>query len=131
MSECATGPGVTFQAEGVPFSNADEAWIWAVQGMRSRLAGANVKPGMARVIRPCEASDIINCADELYRAGSLRQHELQVLLLYAGYGVAPSMLGKVHEGAIVHWRKGMETLAIKMEQKGIIDAYPCASRRLR
>lgn len=122
MRDVAVGAPSAFAVEGVPFSTADEAWIWAVQGMQSRLSGANVKPGMATTIRPCEASDVLGIADRLARAGALRGTEQQVLLLYARYGVTPMMLGPAHERSVEHWVSGIEKLARHMEQKGII--YP-------
>lgn len=109
-----------YTVDGVPFSTPDEAWIWAVQGMQSRLAGANVKPGMATTTRPCEASDILGIAAALARSGALKAAEQQVLLLYARYGVTPMVLGPAHEKTVVHWLSGIDKLAPVMEQKGII-----------
>ena len=119
-------PGATHEAssafavEGTPFSTPDEAWIWAVQGMQSRLSGANVKAGMATTTRPCEASDVLGIANMLAREGKLKVTEQQVLFLYAGYGVAPQMLGPSHEKSVGFWLSGIGKLAEKMEQKGII-----------
>lgn len=121
MREAAAGVPSAFAVEGTPFSTPDEAWLWAVQGMQSRLSGANVKPGMATTIRPCEASDILGIADRLARTGALRGTEQQVLLLYARYGVTPMMLGPAHEKSVDHWMSGIGKLAPEMEQKGIID----------
>jgi hypothetical protein len=113
---------VAFAVEGEPFASADEAWIWAVQGMRSRLDGANVKPGMAEIIRPCEASDIFAAANDLRRSGQIRQGELQVMLLYGGHAAAPAMLGRAHRAAVPYWQRGMDALGHALEQKGIIAA---------
>lgn len=119
---------VAFTVAGEPFASADEAWIWAVQGMRSRLDGANVKPGMAQTIRPCEASDIFSAANRLWRSGRIRQRELQVMFLYGGHAAAPAMLGRAHRAAVPYWQRGMDALGQILEQKGIIFA---ASRRVR
>jgi hypothetical protein len=108
------------QAIGTPFASADEAWIWAVKGMKSRLDGANVKGGMADVTRTCEASDIFLCARALAREGKITRREMQILLLYGNYSVAPAMLGERHVAAVPFWKRGMDALTPKMEQKGII-----------
>lgn len=112
-----------------PFTSADEAWIWAVQGMQSRLSGANVKAGMARFTRPCEASDVLSCANRLHREGALDSMELRVLLLYGGYAAAPMVLGRSHAPAVPYWQRGMDALTPIMEQKGIIIAQRKARRR--
>ncbi len=112
-----------------PFSSADEAWIWAVQGMQSRLSGANIKAGMGKFTRPCEASDVLGCADALHRQGALSNVELRVLLLYGGYAAAPMMLGCSHAPAVPFWQRGMDALTPLMEQKGII--LPRARARFR
>lgn len=120
MPGAAIDAASAYTVDGVPFSTPDEAWIWAVQGMHNRLAGANVKPGMATTVRPCEASDILGIAAMLAHSGNLRNAEQQVLLLYARYGVTPMVLGPAHDKFIVHWQSGIAKLAPVMEQKGII-----------
>ena len=106
--------------DGEPFASSEAAWIWAVQGMQSRIAGANVKAGMASISRPCEASDVLTCAHELCRQGRLARQELRVMLLYGGYAAPPAHLGEAHSVAVPFWRRGLEVLAPMLEQKGII-----------
>jgi hypothetical protein len=120
MSGAAIDAASAYTVDGVPFSTPDEAWIWAVQGMQSRLSGANVKPGMATTTRPCEASDVLGIAATLARSGALEVAEQQVLLLYARYGITPMVLGPAHEKSIPHWLSGIDKLAPIMEQKGVI-----------
>ncbi len=103
------------------FSSAEEAWFWGVQGMSSRLAGARVLPGMARHARPCEASDIINCAARLQRDRRLSRTEVGVLFLYGRYAMPPCALGGRHRAAVRVWERAMGLLAEIMEQKGIIE----------
>lgn len=105
---------------GTPFASADEAWIWAVKGMKSRLDGANVKGGMADITRPCEASDIFICAQTLSSEGKISRQEMQILLLYGNYAVAPGMLGEKHVTAVPFWQRGIAALTPRIEQKGII-----------
>ena len=108
------------ETDCTPFNSADEAWIWAVKGMRSRLEGANVKKRMADITKPCEATYIILCAQALRHEGKISGTELKIMLLYGGYSVAPSMLGSNHAAAVPLWRRGIDALAEKMEQKRII-----------
>ncbi len=107
--------------EPEPFASADEAWIWAMQGMLARLAGARVKAGMARSPRPCEATDIIACAYRLHRQAMLSRTEMEILFLYGRYAVAPYSLGKAHRAATPVWRRAMCSLEQILEQKGIIQ----------
>ena len=103
------------------FLSAEEAWFWGVQGMSSRLAGARVLPGMARLARPCEASDIINCAARLRRDRRLSATEVGVLFLYGRYAVPPHALGGRHRAAVRAWEHAMALLGDILEQKGIIE----------
>lgn len=118
-----THDGVAAAAQGCLdlFSSAEEAWFWGVQGMSSRLAGARVLPGMARLARPCEASDIINCAARLQRDRRLSATEVGVLFLYGRYAMPPYALGERHRAAVRIWERAMALLAEIMEQKGIIE----------
>ena len=104
------------------FSSAEEAWFWGVRGMHCRLAGARVLSGMARLNRPCEASDVINCAAELRRSGRLSATEAGVLFLYGRYAVPPYALGPCHRSAVPVWERALAMLAQKLEQKGIIKS---------
>lgn len=102
------------------FFSAEEAWFWGVQGMLCRLAGARVLAGMASAERPCEASDVINCAAELERARRLSREEIGVLFLYGRYAIPPHALGVRHRAAVPVWERAMALLKVLMEQKGII-----------
>lgn len=104
----------------VAFQSAEEAWFWAVQGMQSRLAGAHVLPGMARRERPCEASDVVNCAARLHRQRRLSTTDLGVLFLYGRAGVPPYALGPRHRPAVPAWERALAVLQELLEQKGII-----------
>ena len=88
--------------------------------MQSRLAGAQVLPGMARTVRPCEASDIINCVARLKQQRRLSVTDIGVLFLYGRYAIPPYALGGVHRQAVPVWERAMALLASVMEQKGII-----------
>lgn len=116
--------GAMFAVRDYPdlFSSAEEAWFWGVRGMQCRLAGARVLPGMARLNRPCEASDVINCAAELRRSGRLSATEAGVLFLYGRYAVPPYALGPRHRPAVPVWERALAMLALLLEQKGIIEA---------
>ena len=105
---------------GTPFNSVDEAWVWASKSMSSRLAGANVKGGMAEIVRPCEATDILLCARVLHRSGVISDTELAVLVLYGGYSCPPSKLGESHTKAVPFWTRATEALEPILEQKGII-----------
>ena len=113
-----------FSVDGEPFDSADEAWLWAIASMQTRLAGANVKPGMATVLRPCEASDVLASAHSVRRAGRLSADELQVMLLYGRYGTTPAALGPAHRTAVPYWQHAMDELSVVLEQKGIISSSP-------
>ncbi len=115
MVECSQYQAVVTTEVGTPFANADEAWLWAVKGMKSRLDGTNIKDGMADTIRPCEASDILICVRSLRREGKISADELRVLLLYGSYSVLPMVLGKKHAAANQYWQRGIEALAPILE----------------
>ncbi|MCA8929963.1 MAG: hypothetical protein KDC18_18030 [Alphaproteobacteria bacterium] len=104
------------------FSSAEEAWLWAVQGMRCRLAGAHVLPGLARAERPCEASDVLNWATRLRRERRLTADELGVLLLYGRHAVPPHALGAKHRPAVPVWDKALAVLESLLVQKGVVAA---------
>lgn len=108
-------------ADGTPFSSADEAWLWAMKGMQSRLDGANVKGVIGDITMPCEASDVLICARSLHRGGQMTDGELRVLLLYGSYAVAPMMLGESHVAAVPFWNRGIDMLVSILEQKKIIN----------
>ena len=112
---------------GTPFSSVDEAWIWASKSMNSRLAGANVKGGMAAIERPCEATDILLCARVLNRSGVITDTELAVLVLYGGYSCPPSKLGESHMKAVPFWTRATDALEVVLEQKGIIYGKNCGT----
>jgi hypothetical protein len=104
----------------IPFATAEQAWLWAVKSMQSRLEGALVKPGMADMPRPCDASDVLGCANVLSRNGGLSSTEMRVLFLYGRHAIVPMALGDVHRPAIPFWQSAMAALTPILEQKGII-----------
>jgi len=120
MNPLAYVPAAAGGDSPVMFSTAEEAWLWGVQGMQSRLAGAHVLPGMARRQRPCEASDVINCAARLRQDRRLSESELGVLFLYGRYAMPPHALGPRHRAAVPVWERALGELGRILEQKGII-----------
>ena len=108
-------------ADGTPFSSADEAWLWAMKGMKSHLDGANVKGESSDITKPCEASDVLICARSLHRGGQMTDGELRVVLLYGSYAVAPMKLGESHVAAVPFWNRGIDMLVSILEQKKIIN----------
>jgi len=131
MTKIASVPAVESRESLDLFESAEEAWFWGVQGMQSRLAGARVLPGMARAVRPCEASDIINCVARLQRQRRLSATDVGVLFLYGRHAVPPYALGRRHRQAVPVWERAMDLLAVVMEQKGIIAMAATGNRHER
>jgi hypothetical protein len=108
-------------SESVPFQSAEEAWFWGVKGVKCRLEGAQMRPVLSAVERPCEAVDVVNCAAGLQRAHRLSHQQIAILFLYGGYNVPPRALGEKHARAAEIWDEALTILAQKLEQKGIIN----------
>ncbi len=121
MEQQSNVPGQLIAPDCVAFPSAEEAWIWAVKGMSFRLEGGHMLAGMGEVERPCEASDVINCAARLRRSGRLTHSEISVLFLYGLHNVPPRALGRRHAKAAEIWDKALTSLANVLEQKGIIQ----------
>lgn len=107
-------------ADPVPFATVEEAWIWGVKGMQCRLDGAQMRPGVGSVARPCEASDVVNCAERLRRRQALSPMQISVLFLYGQYAIPPGALGRSHAKAAQVWDRALAELEPMLEQKGII-----------
>ena len=113
-----------YTVSGVPFDTAEEAWLWGVQSMQRRLEGGRTYHGYADFPRPCDASDVLSCANELHRQGLLSNTELQVMLLFGQAGVRPGSLGSKYQGANSVWNGAMRTLESALYQKNIVHT-PC------
>jgi len=109
-------------SDPVPFENAEEAWFWGVKGVKCRMDGARMLPGMSQAERPCEAVDVVNCATQLRRSQRLSEQEIAVLFLYGQYNVPPRILDAKHAKAAIVWEHALNVLGKKLEQKGIIKA---------
>tara|TARA_R110002096_G_scaffold182766_3_gene360434 strand:+ start:306 stop:704 length:399 start_codon:yes stop_codon:yes gene_type:complete len=107
-------------ADTVPFATVEEAWMWGVKSLQCRLDGAQMRPGVGAISRPCEASDVVNCAERLRRRRELSATDISVLFLYGQYAIPPRALGRVHIQAARVWERALARLEPLLEQKGII-----------
>ncbi len=104
----------------VPFENVEEAWLWGVKGVKSRIEGVRMLPGMSRVERPCEAVDVVNCVAKLRRSRRLSQQQIAILFLYGQHDVPPRVLGGNHAQAAIVWDEALNVLKSELQQKGIV-----------
>ncbi|CAO3417648.1 hypothetical protein [Azospirillum endophyticum] len=108
-----------YQADGEPFTTAEEAWFWAVQAHDAKAAGARVVAGCGRVARPCEPQDVLRVVDRLYRMRKLTRDHLHVLVHYGRRQSAPEPDRFREQRAHSLWLEAFDLIAPALRDKGI------------
>ncbi|CAA7627412.1 hypothetical protein [Magnetospirillum sp. SS-4] len=113
---------VRFQSavEGVPFSSAEEAWLWYARCQIARDEGVRYTAGLADIPRPCEPDDIAREVGRLHRGRRLRPGHLRVLGRFGGRLTAPDPQGDATPGEAALWDEAMDRLTTPLRHKGIV-----------
>lgn len=111
-----------FTLEEIPFSNAAEAWFWAVQAQIAKAEGARIVAGLGVVRRPCEPGDIIRTVDRLYRRRLLSRDHLHVLVHYGRRMEAPASERWREQRAASLWEDAFAAITPALVDKGIVGA---------
>ena len=85
----AAGGGVAAVSDAQPFHTTEGAWRWAWGILQSRRDGAGAQTGIGRSKRPCEADDVVQVIDRLYREHRIGLPHARVLRVYAERDVRP------------------------------------------
>ena len=104
--------------ETVPFSNAEEAWLWYAQCQTARDDGVRFTAGLAAIPRPCEPDDIAREARRLYRQRVLQQAHLMVLMRFGRRMNAPSPLDCDQDVQAPLWDEALDRLTTPLRRKG-------------
>ncbi len=94
----------------VPFSTAEEAWLWYAHCQTARDEGARFTAGLGDVPRPCEPDDIARELRRLQIQRKLRPSHLAALH-HAGDGSR-------HYAKL--WDEAMDRLTTPLRLKGIV-----------
>lgn len=106
----------------VPFDNAEEAWFWFITAQAARDEGARFTAGISLVPRPCEPTDILKCAERLYRNRRLMMDHLLVLRHYGKRQLPPDPRRVKEVRAFALWKEALERLEPVFVRKGICRA---------
>lgn len=103
----------------MPFSYADEAWIWAMGALASRRDGERAF-GRSGVVRPCEPDDVIKCLDMVYKTGRVTLAHARVLAKWGERRLPPSArhLSEAEDARL--WDEALVHLGFALRMKGIV-----------
>jgi hypothetical protein len=111
-------------AKAVPFSSADEAWIWTMSALMARREGARIVAGAGTKLRPCDPDDVVKCLDRLYRHRRIDLVHARIMRIWGERGTAPDPR-HLNEKADWHiWSEAMRRLDWPLRMKGIVAGEP-------
>ncbi len=101
-----------------PFSSPEEAWFWYC--LCAQLGFERARNRDARIVRPCESSDIIRAVRNLLKTGILTDEHVRILSKYGGEQAPPHENFGATRRICLLWREAMKFLDIVWRKKGII-----------
>ncbi len=109
---------LTDNQDTTPFTSAEEAWFWYC--LCEQLGNDHPGGSKARIVRPCESSDIFLAVKKLRRAGILRPKHIKVLAKYGLEQIPPHP----HFGDSLNicnlWQEAIRFLDSLLRRKGIV-----------
>ena len=105
-----------------PFPDAEAAWLWTAQVLRSRLDPTAPVPRAG----PCRAEDVVKCLDSLYRACAVELLHARILRIWGWRGAAPDPARPRERCDARLWREAMEALDAPLRARGIVAGPRCA-----
>ena len=101
----------------VPFSNAEEAWLWCC---KIRLGGAAGRHAYTETVRPCETIDIYHIVQRLHQMSELSDSHLKVMVSYGERLAPPLSFKRVYDYECLLWEEAMNKLHKPFASKKII-----------
>lgn len=108
------------QVPAVPFSNAEEAWLWFARCQRVRREGARLPSSSGRLGRPCDPDDVYLAAIGLHRRGAISRCHLQVLASYGIQDRPPDPRVREELRDYQRWEEALDRLTTALRRKGIV-----------
>ena len=106
-------------AETTPFESSEEAWLWCC--LCESLGSSKGRSSHRKIIRPCEASDIIIAVKRLVQNGIISHEQAKILSKYGMEQTPPHP----HFGDSIRvcklWNDALTFLDNILKQKGIIS----------
>jgi hypothetical protein len=103
-----------------PIASAAQAWIWTMQCLVARRAGAALSGGAGLVLRACDPDDVVLLLDRLYRQRRIDRERARVLRIYGERSLPPSaqITNEWHDARL--WDEAMGALEPALRAKGLV-----------
>ena len=101
-----------------PFESSEEAWFWYC--LCESLKGERTHNHEAKIVRPCESSDIAIVVKRLLRDGVIRQEHLKVLTKYGFEQIPPHPYFGDSLKICRLWKEALSFLESILRKKGIV-----------
>lgn len=108
----------------VPFSSAEEAWLWTCRMVAGSVYGVPVQRVPEPILRPCQPLDVAHAVDQLYRHGQLTRDHLAVLGHYGRRQSAPDPARDREARTRLLWDEAFGLIAPMLAAKGFILREP-------
>ena len=106
----------------VPFRSAEEAWFWTSRSLTARRKGRRQSVDGV-VHRPCTPDEVLQCLDQLYRAGRIDLIHARVLRYWGERGHAPDRRDGGDRSDYHQWRQALARLEEALRARGFISGF--------
>ena len=108
------------QADGQPFVNAEEAWLWFAACQIARIDGIRPVAGDCAIPRPCDPDDIYRAVQRLTRQHRIGPAHIAVLGRFAVRQQPPAPEDGDGAGQATLWAEALDHLETELRRKGIV-----------
>lgn len=105
--------------ETTPFLSAEEAWFWCCLCEQMKSNHPTYRPH--RIVRPCDAADILVAVRRLQQEGKLRPSHIRVLSKYGVSQVPPHPHFGDSSKICALWKEALSFLNTILVRKGIVS----------
>jgi hypothetical protein len=113
-------PDPTLGRQTVPFSSAEEAWLWTMAALIARRDGARYTANQGLLSRPCTPDDVVRCLDQLYRRRRIDLIHARILRAWGERQMTPSAAIQAERSDHRFWVEALQRLEWPLRVKGIV-----------